>query len=114
MVETPAADDVREDDGHRKSVFIGAPPMCPSFRMDFNECAEQLNWWDRVVLLGGGYVFGFCLGVSCAILAFATHERPLILLSLLVALLSATCCVVMYFKTRSMANGYLRQLTDDE
>ena len=107
----PEGGDPDSDDRPRKPVFVAGTLMQPGFNINFDEVAEPLNWWDRVVLLGGGCAFGFSLGVS--VLLFATFENATTLLCLLVVLLNIGFSAAMYLKTQKLVRDFLRKLRNE-
>ncbi|MEM6980825.1 MAG: hypothetical protein AAF539_14275 [Planctomycetota bacterium] len=55
--------------------FGGLPPQMPPVRMQLSESLDSLNDWDRIVLIIGGTILGFCLGFTCTLLLLRDDQQ---------------------------------------
>jgi hypothetical protein len=95
----------------KTSSFAGVPYIHPAVSLEFGELADTLNFWDRIVLLMGGSIVGFCFGVSATMLALANHEDPMntgIAICALLMLLSGI--MNAFFITRTQ--GLVKQVSE--
>ncbi len=83
------------------------PPHYPPFKLQFGESLESLNTWDRIVLLGGGIVVGYCLGVS-TLLILMQGERQL--WALLVICLTNVLNFALLFHTARLSKTHIQAI----
>lgn len=94
----------------------GVPYVMPASEIIFEEDDNPLEFWDRIVLLGGGCVIGLCVGFTLAFtLVMGRLESGVAFVgfAILVSVVNAMLGGLVVHRTRSLIRTELRKHRTD-